>query len=256
MTRKIPNIAYNEKQALDLYLAEEPGRPLVTCIHGGGFISGSRDDERCRQAGELLAGAGLNCASIGYSLAPAADRFAAWPRNLFDVADALAFLHDNAAAYGYDFDRVGMLGYSAGCCLSNLYIQGRERIFEQLGYQVPVYSASALVGFYGPYDFTTRQAERRSTSHEVNLHHSPAYWIRQDAPPIAPPVLHVQGNQDTIVRPDQHEAFRQDYEERGFSFTEVIVEGFGHTFAPRDTNSTGQRIDLGPDILAFLNRHL
>ena len=250
------DIAYNATQRLDLYLAGEPGQPLVTCIHGGGFISGNRDDERCRQAAQLLVGAGFNCASIDYTLAPANDRFSAWPRNLFDVADALAFLHDNATEYGYDFDRVGMLGYSAGCCLSNLYIQGRDRIFEHFGYDVPVYSASALVGFYGPYDFTTRQAERRSRSDEVNLYHSPAYWIRQDAAPIAPPVLHFQGDKDTIVFPDQHEAFRQDYAERGFSFTEVIVEGFDHAFAPCDTNPAGNSIDLGPGIVEFLKSHL
>jgi acetyl esterase/lipase len=203
-----------------------------------------------------LTGAGFNCASIGYTLAPADDRFSAWPRNLFDIADALAFLHDNATEYGYDFDRVGMLGFSAGCCLSNLYIQGRERIFEHFGYEVPVYSASALVGFYGPYDFTTRQAERRSTSDEVNLHHSPAYWIRQDTAPIAPPVLHIQGDADTIVYPNQHEAFKRDYVTRGFSFTEVIVAGFDHAFAPRDTNFDGKGLDLGPDIVKFLKNHL
>jgi dienelactone hydrolase len=149
-----------------------------------------------------------------------------------------------------------MLGYSAGCCLSNLYIQGGERIFEHFGYRVPVYSASALVGFYGPYDFTTRQAERRSTDHEVNLYHSPAYWIRQGASSSAPPVLLFQGDQDTIVYPDQHQAFKQDYGQRGFSFTEVIVAGFDHAFAPRDTNSAGKAIDLGPEIVAFFGRHL
>lgn len=250
------NTPYNETQSLDLYLAEKPGQPLVVCLHGGGFISGSKDDERCSQTAKLLTAAGFNCASINYSLAPAHDRFSAWPRNLFDVADALNFLHDNATEYAYDFDRISLLGYSAGCCLSNLYIQGRERIFEHFGYQTLVYSASALVGFYGPYDFTTRQAERRSEDPAINLHHSPAYWIRQDKTSIAPPVLHFQGDADTIVYPDQHAAFQRDYQERGCSFTPVIVEGFDHAFAPRDTNAAGRSIDLGPDILAFLKRHL
>jgi len=254
--RQIKNLAYNANQELDLYLADETKRPLVVCVHGGGFISGSRIDERCRQSAELLTGAGFNCASVSYTLAPADDRFAAWPRNLFDLADALAFLHDSAAEYGYDFDRAGMLGYSAGCCLCNLYIQGGERIFGHFAYQVPWYSASALVGFYGPYDFTVRQAERRSPDHEVNLYHSPAYWIRQDMTRIAPPVLHFQGDVDTTVYPDQHEAFQQDYEKRGFSFTPVMVKGYAHAFAPRDTNASGRSIDLGPDILAFLKRHL
>lgn len=256
MPGQVLDVTYNDTQRLDLHLADDPGRPLVTCIHGGGFISGSRADERCTQAARLLTGAGFNCASIAYTLAPAHERFSAWPRNLFDVADALVFLHDKAAEYGYDFRRLGMLGFSAGCCLSNLYIQGREQVFEQYGHRVEVYPVAALAGFYGPYDFTVRQAERRSPDDEVNRYHSPAYWIRNNANTAPPPVLHFQGDADTIVLPDQHAAFKRDYTERGFSFTEVIVGGFGHAFAPRDTGPAGDSIDLGPELLAFLERHL
>jgi acetyl esterase/lipase len=256
MPRSLKSLAYNATQQLDLHLADEAGRPLVVCIHGGGFIAGSRDDERCRQSAELLTGAGFNCASIGYTLAPADDRFAAWPRNLFDVADALVFLHDKAAEHGYDFARLGMLGFSAGCCLSNLYIQGGERIFDHFGYRTPVFSPIALAGFYGPYDFTTRQAERRSKDPDVNLYHSPAYWLRQNVNGTAPPVLHIQGDADDIVRPDQHAAFQQDYAQAGHSFKAVIVEGFAHAFAPQDVNPAGKKIDLGAEILAFFSRHL
>ncbi len=256
MPRRIENLAYNNAQQLDLYLSGNPGRPLIVCIHGGGFISGSRRDERCNQAVELLTGAGFNCASVSYTLAPVDDRFAAWPRNLFDVADALVFLSGQAVKYGYDFSRLGMLGYSAGCCLSNLYIQGREHIFEHFGYQTPVFRPAALAGFYGPYDFTTRQDGRRSEDPEINLYHSPAYWIRQHANPIAPPVLHFQGDADDIVYPDQHAAFQQDYEQAGHSFRAVIVEGFAHAFAPQDVNPAGKNIDLRGEILAFFKHHL
>jgi len=256
MPRQPKRLAYNATQELDLYLTKQPGKPLVVCIHGGGFISGNRDDERCSQAARLLTGNGFNCASISYTLAPAEDRFSAWPRNLLDVADAMTFLHDNAEQYGYDFNRPGMLGFSAGCCLSNLYIQGGRDIFRHFGYRTPVFAPSALVGFYGPYDFTVRQAERRSADHEVNLYHSPAYWIRQETTTTAPPVLHFQGDRDSIVHPDQHVAFQQDYAEKGLSFTPVIVEGFDHAFALRDTNTKGKTIDLGDEILAFFRRHL
>ena len=256
MTSQIKDLAYSETQQLDLYLAEEPNRPLVVCLHGGGFISGGKDDKRCMQSAMLLVEAGFNCACITYSLAIPENRFSMWPRNLFDVAYALCWLHDQAPKYGYDFSRFGMLGYSAGCCLANLYIQGGKEVFDHFGYTTLVFHPSALAGFYGPYDFTGRQLDRRSVSDEINRYHSPSYWLRQSKTLAAPPVLHIQGDLDCVVYPDQHAAFQKDYEERGNSFNAVIVEGFGHSFAPRDSNEHGKSIDLRTEITDFFSRHL
>lgn len=256
MTRQFKDLAYNGSQRLNLYLVEQPHQPLVVCLHGGGFISGSMNDERCTQSARLLTEAGFNCASIGYSLATREDRFSMWPRNLFDVAEALVFLHDHAGEYGYDFSSLGMLGFSAGCCLSNLYIQGGENIFSHFGYKTRVFKPTALVGFYGPYDFSVRQPERRSDNPEINRYISPSYWIRQSAAASSPPVLHIQGDQDTVVFPDQHAAFQKDFDEKGYDFKAVLVEGFGHSFAPMDSNDSGQSIDLSLEITDFFSHHL
>ncbi|MCP4047591.1 MAG: alpha/beta hydrolase fold domain-containing protein [Gammaproteobacteria bacterium] len=256
MPRHIENLSFNSSQQLDLYLADKPGQPMVVCLHGGGFHSGSRSDERCRQSAALLLRAGFNCASISYSLAPLEDRFSMWPRNLFDVADALTYLHGHADIHGYDFNRPGMLGFSAGCCLSNLYIQGGANIFRHFGYETPVFKPAALVGFYGPYHFPSRQRERRSDDDEINRYHSPSWWLRQDTGYRPPPVLHIQGNKDTIVLPEQHFAFQNDYEVRGSHFKAMLLEGFGHSFAPMDTNQSGKSIDLGSDITRFFVRYL
>jgi len=250
------DLAYNASMKLDLYLVEQPGRPLVTCLHGGGFHSGGRDDERCRQSVALLLDAGFNCAAISYSLAPRADRFAMWPRNLFDLADALVFLNEHADRYHYDFTRLGMLGFSAGCCLSNLYIQGSRKLFDHFDYPTLVFTPRALTGFYGPYDFSTRQAERRSSDPGINRYHSPAYWLRNSEAATAPPVLHIQGDRDDVVYPDQHEAFKNDYGQRGYEFDAVMLKGFGHSFAPVDKNGAGDAIDLRSTITGFFKRYL
>ena len=253
---QLKDIDYNDSQRLDLYLSGQQGRPLVVCVHGGGFISGARDDERCTQASELLLDAGFNCASVSYSLADETDRFAQWPRNLFDIADAVAFLAGNRERFGYDLSRFAMLGFSAGCCLSNLYIQGGPAMLRQLGYEVPWHRPRALVGFYGPYDFTTRQRERRAANPEVNRLHSPRYWLLNSHGAAPPPVLHIQGDADAVVRPDQHERFRADCASREYPFEEFIAAGFGHSFAPRDTNARGEQLDTGPLITRFLERCL
>lgn len=248
-------LAYKQNQKLDLYHTEEPGRPLVICVHGGGFVSGGKDDKRCLQSAAFLTEAGFNCASVAYSLASDKNRFGQWPRNLFDVADAVMFLQDRSNGSHYDARNFAFLGFSAGCCLSNLYMQGEKALFEELGHEVKWYRPKALVGFYGPYDFTTRQAERRSSDPHINLLHSPRYWLdrRSDTPP---PVLHIQGDQDEIVYPDQHDRFRSDCRARNYPFEEIVARGFGHSFSPRDTNSQGDLLDSRLEIKRFLLQHL
>ena len=253
---QIQGLAYNDKQCLDLYLTGKPAQPIVICLHGGGFVSGSRDDKRCRQSAALLNEAGFNCASISYSLAQAANRFAMWLQNLFDVADALIFLRNQAGVYGFDFNRFGMLGFSAGCCLANLYMQGTTRLFGQFGYNEQLFRPAALVGLYGPYDFSIRQPERQSADAEINRFHSPRYWLRTNEGPPPPPVFHIQGDADTIVWPDQHQAFESDCKERNYEFRGLVAKGFGHTFSPRDSNSEGHDLDLGPEIVKFFTRYL
>ena len=58
------------------------------------------------------------------------------------------------------------------------------------------------------------------------------------------------------MRPDQHEQFRADCVARAYSFEELIAGGFGHSFAPRDTNARGEDLDTGPRIVRFLARFL
>ncbi len=255
MSHHFSDLQYNDNQSLDLHLSDRTGQPLVVCIHGGGFISGDKADERCRQSAALLTAAGFNMASLSYSLATADDRFAMWPRNLFDIADAMVWLSEHAQQYGYDFNRLGMLGFSAGCCLSNLYILGGKQLFDRFAYNTEVFEPAALVGFYGPYDFPSRQKERRSANDKLNLEHSPSYWFKENGR-TAPPVLHIQGNRDTVVYPDQHEWFQSDYRSRNLSFKAIIADGFGHSFAPRDTNESGKSIDLGQEITDFFSLHL
>jgi len=255
MSHKVEGIKYNQTQHLDLYLQEQPGRPLIICLHGGGFISGSRDDERCSQSAKFLTDAGYNCASVSYSLAPAENRFQMWPRNLFDVADAMVFLNSQSSRFGYDFARLAMLGFSAGCCLSNLYIHGGKTLFEEFGYATPVFDPVALIGFYGPYDFPSRQPERRSEDESLNIKHSPSHWFKRNNRNF-PPVLHIQGKDDVIVYPDQHEMFKSDYLKNGYSFASLLLEGFGHSFSPLDSNASGTEIDTRGNILEFLSKYV
>ena len=255
MPRTAVEHEFSQGLFLDYYAAEAPVRPLVVCIHGGGFISGSRQDARCLQSAEILVPAGFNMASLSYSLASPDDRFGMWPRNFCNVVDAMAWLVEHAEELGFDASRIGLLGFSAGCCLSGLYCFGGRGLLTHVGHEAPWVEPACLFGFYGPYDFRRRQPERRSTDENINRDHSPAYWLNAGAD-CTPPVYHVQGDEDVIVYPDQAGAFEADYQALGLDFTARLEPGFGHSFAPRDRNADGLELDVSAEMLEFFRKHL
>ena len=90
----------------------------------------------------------------------------------------------------------------------------------------------------------------------MNRLHSPRHWVLRNEDSATRPVLHVQGDADEIVYPEQHALFESDCASRGYAFEGMVAGGFGHSFAVRDRNARGETIDLGPKVVEFLERHL
>ncbi|MDF3129626.1 alpha/beta hydrolase [Kiritimatiellaeota bacterium B1221] len=256
MRNCIQNIQYNDSQCLDLYLTSRPHAPLVVGIHGGGFHSSNREDGRCKQMGEYLQEQGIHFTSISYPLAPREDRFAKWPETIFAVADAISYLSREGARWNLDVSRLGMMGFSAGCCLANLYMLGGSGLYEHLGYKTTVTVPKALVGFYGPYDLTIREKSKQAPDPEVNKLMSPAHWLKKWTGKEAPPVYHIHGTADKTVLLKQHEQFKKDYLSRGWCFEEKVLPEFHHSFAPFAEAGGQEAVDLRPSILEFFRLHL
>src|SRR5439155_1458730 len=88
--------------------------PAIVQVHGGGFVTGSR-----REALPLvthLAANGWATFSIDYRLSPRAT----FPDHLVDVKRAIAWVRENADAYGVDPSFVAVTGGSAGATLAAL----------------------------------------------------------------------------------------------------------------------------------------
>jgi acetyl esterase/lipase len=117
--RPVPGIEYAviagyRPLELDLYLPET-GQPVpvIVHVHGGGWRRGSRRHPLpALGAGfyERLAAEGFAVAAIDYRLSGEA-RF---PAAVEDVAAAVGWVRDNAAAYGLDASRVFLWGDSSG----------------------------------------------------------------------------------------------------------------------------------------------
>jgi acetyl esterase/lipase len=104
-------------QRLDLYLPAtgEPPYPVLVGIHGGGFVSGDKDD---RQITPVLQGLerGYAVVALDYRLAPEAP----FPAAIADVKAAVRWLRAHATEYGLDSSRIAAWGDSAGGNLAAL----------------------------------------------------------------------------------------------------------------------------------------
>jgi len=119
---------------LDVYPASQAGpSPVIVWIHGGALMGGGREGMQ-PVLRDLLADAGFAQVSIDYRLAPESKL----PEILEDMRDGFAWVRgEGVARFGFDPERVGVIGHSAGGYLTLL-----------AGHAV-VPRPQALVSYYG-----------------------------------------------------------------------------------------------------------
>ena len=217
------DVAYGPlpEQKLDLYYPDEVREsvPLIFFVHGGGWTLGSRRSGAIKC---ILAGAqehGFAVASVEYRLAPDTK----FPENLYDVKTAIRWARANAAEYGFDPDRFGIVGDSAGGYFT-LMVAATPGIpaleGEKYGWPGVSSAVQAAVDYYGPSVLTQSWAEfyRESgvkcfliskpgepTMEELEFCSVSAPSLAVLCEPIAyvtpafPPTLLLHGAQDAVV---------------------------------------------------------
>lgn len=127
----LKDISYGEatqldgkKEALLLDIYQPVGdtatrRPLLLCIHGGGFVNGDKATGFLRAVIREFTPKGYVTSSINYRLGVAKPRtdtayFEAMYRALHDAKAAIRFFRKNAATYGIDPNQIFVMGGSAG----------------------------------------------------------------------------------------------------------------------------------------------
>jgi len=108
------NLNYNSHgQLLDIYVPQNRDKKTaIMFIHGGGFKTGSK--EQMSGYAELYAKGGFVTTSINYRLTPNH----VFPAAVNDAKDALQWMKDKAQEYGYDSNKIILVGYSAGGTLA------------------------------------------------------------------------------------------------------------------------------------------
>jgi acetyl esterase/lipase len=250
----------HERQKLDLYLPSEGKNwPLIVWIHGGGWAGGSKENP---PAAPLLR-QGYAVASINYRFS----NHATFPAQIEDCKAAIRWLRANADKYGYDPDRIGVWGASAGGHLVALLGTAGEVEEWEVGDHKDISSrVQAVVDYFGPTDMTrlNEQAGKESQmdhdapdglvgrllggavqeNKEKAAKANPITYISGDEPPF----LIVHGDRDFIVAVGQSELLHEALTKAGVKSELMVVKGAGHGF--------GNNREVNQRVSDFLAKHL
>jgi acetyl esterase/lipase len=250
----------HERQKLDLYVPAKSTGPLLVVIHGGGWTQGSKD----KAEGLPMLAQGYAVANINYRLS----QHAIFPAQIEDCKSAVRWLRARAKEYGYDPNRIGAWGGSAGGHLvAMLATTGHVKDFDvgenldqssaiQCG--VDVFGPADLVDWTPPSSLPIIQATgpesvlvkllggTAAEKPELAKRASPVTWVTKDCAPLY--IMH--GTVDQLVGLEQSQKLEAKMKSAGVEVTLDVVQGAGHGGAQFLLEGRAQKL------LDFLNRHL
>jgi acetyl esterase/lipase len=230
--------------------------PAVLCIHGGGFLAGTREGHNtlCLK----LAQRGFVAATASYRLAPKYQ----FPAAVHDMKAAVRWLRANAAKFQIDPARIGVTGDSAGGHLAQfLGVTAGVAQFEGDGGNADQSSrVTCVVNRYGPSDFTKSYGAsvdaaevlplflggNLETARPRHMLASPLNWVT----PEAAPTLLLHGTEDKYVAYEQAVWMRDRLQAGGVEVELLTLSGAGHGFKGADAERAEQAL------MAFFAKHL
>ena len=187
----------DEKHRLDLILPEgQPPTATMLWIHGGASAFGDR--KRDIELARAFARNGVAVASMSYRLSRGDWRGEEFPStgvqhpaHIQDVARAFAWLHENAASYGLDTNRLFVSGFSAGGHLSALLaMDGRYLAAHGLSVS-DMRAALPVAGGYDLEDYYV--AIENGMGREAAVGHVLGVFGPREGLPDASPITYLKG---------------------------------------------------------------
>ena len=221
---------------LDLYLperAQDESVPVVLWVHGGGWKNGSK--EKAKAA--WLAEEGYAVVSINYRLTDVAQ----WPAQIDDCREAVRWARRNSSVFGFDLDRIGTWGSSAGghlvALMGTLPYPENESVSSRV---------QAVCDWFGPTELLTMPpnnvGEGRTEEDVANSNGAKLLGCTvKDCPELArqasaydnvskddAPFLIMHGDEDPGVPIQQSIQFYDRLRKTGVPVQYEVVEGAGH----------------------------
>ena len=217
-TRDVPYGEFGRRNHLDIWrrsdLPDDAGAPVLIQVHGGAWITGSKEQQGAPLMGHL-AERGWVSVALNYRLSPRST----WPDQIVDVKRAIVWVKEHIAEYGGDPDFVVITGGSAGGHLSALAALTAGVGAFQPGFEDADTGVQAAVPMYGVYDFTNRDRtgrtdmeemlsrfvfkSRLADAREIWEQASPMSWVG----PAAPPFFIAHGANDGLLPVEQARSF-------------------------------------------------
>jgi acetyl esterase/lipase len=222
---EIKNIEYKningKSLQLDIYRPKNIAKaaPLLVFIHGGGWKGGQRSDYLVYLV--AFAKREYITATVSYRLL----KDGPYPACAEDITDAVSWFYNNGEKYGYDPDRIALIGGSAGAHLALLAAYGwgnTVKNSDSINIPEKKHRIKAVVDIYGPVDLTTEYARNHSLvasfidrtfedAPELFLEASPVHFLDKSDPPTM--ILH--GTSDELVPISQSDLLKAKLDSLG-----------------------------------------
>ena len=206
---------------LDIYRPKNIVKPapLLVFIHGGGWRSGKRSDYLVYLTS--FAKKGYMTATVSYRLL----KDSPYPACAEDITDAVQWFYENGEKYGYDPDRIALIGGSAGAHLALLAAYEWKKpndTIDRIAKVEPRHRIKAVVDIYGPIDLTTDYAQHQSLVTSFMAHsYKEAPELYKEASPINyvdkgdPPTMILHGTSDDLVPISQSDMLKAKLDSLG-----------------------------------------
>ncbi len=148
--------------------------PGIILVHGGGWISGSKENERF--LAQELASKGYVVMAVNYSLS----NDAKYPAAVEDIEDALKFLKKHREEFYLDKKKIAIGGNSAGAQLATLVgVKNKVQAIVNIDGIVSFIHPESEEGTYAAYWFGATKAQNFKIWREA----SPLEYVGKDTPP-------------------------------------------------------------------------
>jgi len=220
---------------LDIYRPKniDAPAPLLVFIHGGSWKSGKRTDYLVYLID--FAKKGYITASVSYRLL----KDGPYPACVEDVRDAVSWFYNNGNKYGYDPDRIALIGGSAGAHLAMLAAYGwnsKNEIHDSTSVAENGHRIKAVVDIYGPADLTTVYARNQPlVTSFIARSFEEAPELYQEASPVCyldkndPPTLILHGTSDRLVPISQSDKLKAKLDSLGVPCVYYRFQLWPHT---------------------------